>query len=394
MGRTDKPHKRKKILLVRNVLLAVLSALVVADAAWGYCFFTGKIAAQEGKMESERNEEHEKTDIPEESGETEETSQPEGTKEPGAMTLFIVLTALLVADLATMCGLTVYTGRLRREKNMEEHSSGQVTELQFPVQSSNLDSTKRMAVQVGPAWFGKAHNIGNRTEQQDSFGKAEVFCGKGILAVVADGMGGLKGGGQVSQQVVMEMLNCAARLKAGSMDGILPQMVRQANEKVNHMLGEDGLYKSGSTLVAVLAAGNYFHWISVGDSRIYLYREGCLLQVNQEHTQVQEWMPDILDGRISYAEAVRDPEGRKLTSFIGMGRLKHIDCSLRSVRIAPGDRILLMTDGVFGTLPEEKMESILSQYEDTQQAASGLEQAVMAAGAPGQDNFTVVVLGF
>lgn len=236
--------------------------------------------------------------------------------------------------------------------------------------------------------------LGSRTEQQDSFGKAEVFRGKGVLAVVADGMGGLKGGDQVSQQVVMEMLDCAAGLQAGGMDGILQQMVRQVNEKVNHMLGEDGVYKSGSTLVAVLAVGNYFHWIAVGDSRIYLYREGCLLQVNQEHTQLQEWMPDILDGQLSYAEAVRDSEGRKLTSFIGMGRLKHIDCSLRSVRIAPGDRILLMTDGVFGTLPEEEMESILRQHADVQQAASGLEQAVLEARVPRQDNFTVVILGF
>lgn len=393
MERKDKACKRKKILLVRNVLLAVLAALVVTDAVWGYCLFTGKTGAEE-EMESKGIQGHKEPDMPEGDGETEENSQTEGMKIPGTMIPFIVLTALLAVDLAAVCGLTVYAGRLRQEEDMEECSAGQGTEQQYPAQFPNPDAAKRMGMQVGSAWFGRAHNIGSRTEQQDSFGKTEVFGGKGVLAVVADGMGGLKGGDQVSQQVVMEMLDCAAGLQTGGMDGILQQMVRQVNEKVNHMLGQDGVYKSGSTLAAVLAAGNYFHWIAVGDSRIYLYREGCLLQVNQEHTQLQEWMPDILDGQLSYAEAVRDPEGRKLTSFIGMGRLKHIDCSLRSVKIAPGDRILLMTDGVFGTLPEEEMESILRQHADVQQAASGLEQAVLAAGVPGQDNFTVVILGF
>lgn len=159
MGRKDKSRKRKKILLVRIVLLAVLAALVVADVACGYCLFARKTEAQEEKTESGGIEEPEESNMPEGSGETEETSQPEGTKEPGAMIPFIVLTALLAVDLAAVCGLTAYAGRLRQEEDMEECSAGQGTERQFPVQSPTLDAGKRMAVQVGPAWFGRAHNI-------------------------------------------------------------------------------------------------------------------------------------------------------------------------------------------------------------------------------------------
>lgn len=247
---------------------------------------------------------------------------------------------------------------------------------------------------MGPAAVGKTHHIGKRPSQQDSCGKAAVFGGQGILAVVADGMGGLSGGEQVSQRVVMEMLSLSSRLQTPQLDGVLLKMVRYVNESVNRMLGPGGIYKSGSTLLAVLATATEFQWIAVGDSRIYLCRDGCMLQLNQEHTQLQAWMPEILNGTRSYAESVRDPNSGKLTSFIGMGKLRAADLSLRSIAIAPGDRILLMTDGVFNTLPEAVMAELISKNPDVQQAADAMEQAVLQANVPGQDNFTAMILGF
>ena len=314
------------------------------------------------------------------------------------MSLFIFLLVLLIIDLVVIVVLTIYAGHLRGEETMEQKSE-QCETAGFPMQAYSRTETiqgpqQRQAVQVGPAVFGKAHNIGSRAEQQDSFGKSEVFQGQGVLAVVADGMGGLSGGDQVSQHIVMGMLNYAAQLQTGQMDGVLQQMVGRVNEDINRILGPAGLYKSGSTLLAVLVERDSFHWIAVGDSRIYLYREGCLLQVNQEHTQLQEWMSDVLDGKMSYTEAMQNPESKKLTSFIGMGKLKHVDSSLRSVKIARGDRILLMSDGVFGTLSEQEMADLLKEYTDVQQAANMFEQKILAAQIPGQDNFTVVILGF
>ncbi len=309
------------------------------------------------------------------------------------------LNTLLVVDLFCLACLSFCARCLRREESVEESmmSYGKEGAVQSYTRTEAIGMSEGQggqSVRVGPAEFGKAHNIGRRPAQQDSFGKTEVFQGQGILAVVADGMGGLSGGDQVSQRIVMGMLAGAAQLAPCQIDGVLQQMVRNVNEDINQMLGPDGLYKSGSTLLAVLAGQDFFHWIAIGDSRIYLYREGRMLQVNQEHTQLQEWMPDILDGRMSYAEAVRNPDGAKLTSFIGMGKLKYVDCSLRGVGIAPGDRILLMSDGVFNTLSEQEMAEILGRYHDVQQAANVFEQHILAAQVPTQDNFTAVILGF
>lgn len=295
--------------------------------------------------------------------------------------VFVVLITLLVLDLIAVITVSALAGRLKKEMKKANSTEGQIKGTERP---HNVNSIA----------YGKAHNIGRRPSQQDSFGSTPVCQGQGILAVVADGMGGLSGGDQVSQRIVMEMLNSATQMRTMQMDGALLKMVQAVNGCINNMLGADGIYKSGSTLVSVLATKDYFQWISVGDSRIFLYRDGSLIQLNQEHTLLQEWMPDILDGRMTFEEAKQNSDGVKLTSFIGMGKLKHVDCSLRNIRVVPGDRILLMSDGVFNTLSERTMAEILKNTPNVQQAAKLFEQQVLAAQVPTQDNFTVVILGF
>lgn len=319
--------------------------------------------------------------------------------------IFVILLVLLVADLIAVAALTWYARRIVDGADSEgeprlilnnpvkEEQAVQRTVLASTVRTE-LRSKQVMAVKVGPAQYGKTHNIGARPAQQDSLGQVELAQGRGALAVVADGMGGLSGGEQVSQAIVRAMLGYAACLQAGQMDGVLQEMVRRVNNDINRMLGPDGLYKSGSTLVAVLVQDDAFHWLSVGDSRIYLYRNGRMVQLNQEHTLLQEWMPDILNGKLRYEDVVKNPDGVKLTSFVGMGQLKHVDASLRPIRLNRGDRVLLMSDGVFNTLPEPAMEQILAGCPDVQQAADQFEKAILNAKMPGQDNFTAVILGF
>lgn len=292
--------------------------------------------------------------------------------------IFVILSTLLTVDLIAVLVVSILAVKLKKA----------IT----PVRKKGIRTER--PDDIGKIAYGKAHNIGRRPSQQDSLGSTPVCQGQGILAVVADGMGGLSGGDQVSQRIVMEMLNRGTQLRTMQTDGVLLKMVKAINDCVNDMLGESGIYKSGSTLVSVLATKEYFQWISVGDSRIYLYRDGSLIQLNQEHTLLQEWMPDILDGKMTFEEALQNPDGVKLTSFIGMGKLKHVDCSLRNIRIVPGDRILLMSDGVFNTLAEKSMAEILKRTPDVQQVANIFEQKILAAQVPTQDNFTVIILGF
>lgn len=256
---------------------------------------------------------------------------------------------------------------------------------------------KRMPQALTPApgiTLGKLHDIGRRDYQQDSFGHTPVLEGTGVLAVLADGMGGLTGGERVSQKIVMEALNFAAALTEDKLANALPEMIDNANTAVNRMLGPQGLYSSGSTVVAALLAQGRLWWISVGDSRVYLYRAGQLNQLSRDHDLLQEWMGEILEGARSLEEAQSDPDSRKLTSFIGMGTLRYVDGCHTPIPLLPGDRVLLMSDGVYGTLSQGDMEDILADAPDVQDAADRFGQRIRQAGLPYQDNYTLIILGY
>ena len=285
-------------------------------------------------------------------------------------------------------------------KNVRDHecSGEQPMEPPTPAEVHPVPITKETVEEtvcpIPGISLGKIHDIGRRDYQQDSFGQTAVLRNTGILAVLADGMGGLSGGERVSQKIVMEALTFGSTLQANQVPTALPGMVAGINRAVNQMLGPKGLYTSGSTVVSALITGNALRWISVGDSRVYLYRDGQISQLSRDHDLLQDWMPDILEGKRSMAEALRDPNGRKLTSFIGMGELRHVDYNRTSIPLLPGDRVLLMSDGVYGTVSDAEMAAILRDCGSVQLAASHIGQRIMGAALPYQDNYTLIVLGY
>lgn len=285
-------------------------------------------------------------------------------------------------------------------KNVRDHecSGEQPMEPPTPAEVHPVPITKETVEEtvcpIPGISIGKIHDIGRRDYQQDSFGQTAVLRNTGILAVLADGMGGLSGGERVSQKIVMEALTFGSTLQANQVPTALPGMVAGINHAVNQMLGPKGLYTSGSTVVSALITGNALRWISVGDSRIYLYRDGQISQLSRDHDLLQDWMPDILEGKRSMAESLRDPNGRKLTSFIGMGELRHVDYNRTPIPLLPGDRVLLMSDGVYGTVSDAEMAAILRDCGSVQLAASHIGQRIMGAALPYQDNYTLIVLGY
>ena len=287
---------------------------------------------------------------------------------------------------------------LRKNVRDHERSGEQPMEPPTPAEVHPVPITKETVEEtvcpIPGISLGKIHDIGRRDYQQDSFGQTAVLCNTGILAVLADGMGGLSGGERVSQKIVMEALTFGSTLQANQVPTALPNMVAGINRAVNQMLGPKGLYTSGSTVVSALITGNALRWISVGDSRVYLYRDGQLSQLSRDHDLLQDWMPDILEGKRSMAEALRNPDGRKLTSFIGMGELRHVDYNRTPVALLPGDRVLLMSDGVYGTVSDADMAAILRDCGNVQLAASHIGQRIMGAALPYQDNYTLIVLGY
>lgn len=238
---------------------------------------------------------------------------------------------------------------------------------------------------------GKVHEQGARESQQDCFAVSpdELRGEYGLLAVVADGMGGLSDGDKVSQAAVGAMLDgfCAAQ---GDGRTVLLELLHKANLAVNRVLGIENLSKSGSTLAAALMRGGRFYWLSVGDSRIALLRGGALIQLNREHIYKNELLLSAVNGSESFASALSHPKAAGLTSYLGMGRLKYVDIPASPIEILPGDVFVLMSDGVYNALDERELINALSL--PAQKAADAVKKAVTAKGYKTQDNFTAVII--
>lgn len=245
------------------------------------------------------------------------------------------------------------------------------------------------AGRAGEVVVEKLHEQGARAGQQDCFFVSPAEEAAGLLAVVADGMGGLSDGDKVSQAAVSAMAQ-GFYLAQGGAQQVLLQLAEQANLAVNRLLGEDGAYRSGSTLAAGLIREGAFHYLSVGDSRICLYRRGNLYQLNREHIYRNELYIRYVNGEETLEGAAAHPKAAGLTSFLGMGQLKYIDLPAEPVKVLPGDRFILMSDGVYNALTGQELAAALAQ--EPGQVARALDSAIRAKGYQNQDNYTAVIL--
>ena len=247
---------------------------------------------------------------------------------------------------------------------------------------------------VGSGVAAAVHqHIGARKDQQDSYGVSDLnaYGSNGVLAVVADGMGGLANGAAVSSTLVHSLLAYFRQTtgKESTADMML-DMVTQANDQINRML--QGAERSGSTLVSAIIRDGRLHFLTVGDSRIYLYRKGALLQLNREHIYQEELALKAVNHIVPLQQVTGDRQAHALTSFLGIGRLTHIDRNYESIKLEAGDRLLLASDGVFGTLSEKDMETALRN--NLNQAAELIGQKILKANLPYQDNNTALVLEY
>ena len=253
----------------------------------------------------------------------------------------------------------------------------------------------KAAVKPSGLEVGNAHNVGRRGNQEDSFAISDLTDTKllrstGILAVVADGMGGLADGEVVSAGVTSSVMREFPNLPASlTPPQKLHYLVEKASDAGNAVTGGVKNH-GGSTMVAALVADGNLYFASVGDSRICLVRGGGLITLTRAHVYETDLDRKAAGREISFEAASADSQRRALTSYIGMGELEHVDCSQQPVTLMAGDWIVLMTDGVFNELTNEEIAHALRGT--APEAAERIERLVLAKGDPHQDNLTAVLL--
>lgn len=202
------------------------------------------------------------------------------------------------------------------------------------------------------------------------------------LVAVADGLGGHPGGAEAS--------TLATGLVSAGFTGASPDELAAAVRAANWAVWQRGSSAAefegmGTTMCAAgLVDDGALALVSVGDSRAYLAHEGSIERLTEDHTVTAEL---VRSGELTEAEAARHPQRHILTRALGMGPDLRIDVARQPV--APGDLLLLCSDGLFNLVPDDEIGSRMLAGDPPQETADALVELALSRG--GDDNVSVVV---
>ena len=227
-------------------------------------------------------------------------------------------------------------------------------------------------------WRGEgAQDQGARPYQEDSWA-LRTLADDSVLAVLADGMGGHVGGATASRLAVGGFVMAIEKGRS------LAEALDAANQAIGTAVARDPKLESmGSTLVGIVVSAAEVRWISVGDSPLFLLSHGRLERLNADHSMVPQIEALVARGIITAEEAAQHPGRHTLREAVMGHPLTLIDEGRRA--LARGDRLLACSDGVL-TLDEAAI------VREANRPVRNLIDAVLAVGAPRQDNVTVIKL--
>ena len=243
-------------------------------------------------------------------------------------------------------------------------------------------------------------SVGKRDHQEDALASDFPIGADWGFVVLSDGMGGHAAGDVASKIVVTEVFS-ELKFQTGDTEtlakkvpGILKDAAIAANQCVAAHADENPETKGmGATLVAPIVLGRHLHWISVGDSPLYLYRDRTLEQLNEDHSMAPQIDFMAETGLIDAEVAKTHPDRNCLTSVLIGTEIEKIDCPEMPFALAHGDIIVVASDGL-QFLEDAAIQEVLDDNSEGTSAiiADALFRAVEELGDPDQDNLSIAVI--
>lgn len=210
-------------------------------------------------------------------------------------------------------------------------------------------------------------------------------------------MGGLSGG-KLASSTCANLLNSEFHnIKDGEDISVFyRKIVQKLDLEVKKLKDENGkTLNAGTTVISVAIQDGKMFWISVGDSRIYLIRNGKMICVTHDHNYSMLLNQKVLKGLITKEEAENDPQKDALVSYIGMGGVKYIDVNTKPFELIDGDAVVMCSDGLYRTIENDEILRIIDLYSnDMKHAAEALTNCAMSKNKRGQDNTSVITIRF
>ena len=219
--------------------------------------------------------------------------------------------------------------------------------------------------------------------EEDAFLRGGMFRDAAIFAV-ADGMGGEHDGALAALETVRELDGVD---RSGGPEALTSYLLA-CNDRLCREIREADGQRMGSTFAGLLLSDEQAHVVNIGDSRVYLFREGHLAQLSRDHTAIRS----MIDMGILTEEAARThPDRHRLSQHLGVFPEEMvIEPYTVTGQPQEGDRFLLCSDGLTDMLADREIEAVLWEGGSLRQQASVLHTMAMERG--GRDNFTVLLV--
>ena len=242
--------------------------------------------------------------------------------------------------------------------------------------------------------FAGVESIGARSSQED-YSLFRAFKNQlGLLIVLADGMGGHTSGEVASKNAVNAFDKTFHSYPSESTALKLGASLSEANSQLTKLISSnpqlDGM---GCTLIGAYIDRVGIHWVSVGDSLLYLYRNGKLIRLNDDHSMAPLIEESLRSGKITREEAANYPNKNALRSAVMGNDLPLIDAPGAPKKLFSGDIIVVASDGIL-SLSDGQIASHLNKFSDAsaENIAKNLLQAVESQRKPNQDNTTIQIV--
>ena len=227
---------------------------------------------------------------------------------------------------------------------------------------------------------GSLTDVGRVRERNED----AMFAGQHVFAV-ADGLGGHRAG-EVASDLALGSVRALDEVDPKAAAKGIADAVRKGNRAVHDRAeNDDSLRGMGTTMTAVVIAGDTAFIAHVGDSRCYLIRGGQITQLSRDHTLVARM---VSEGRLTPEQAEAHPQRSVLTRALGAD--KEVDVDESRITLIDGDRLLLCSDGLTGMLANDEIKDYVSSGADLDEICHRLVDAANERG--GQDNITVVLI--
>ncbi len=213
---------------------------------------------------------------------------------------------------------------------------------------------------------------------------AEEVARKGQLLLVADGIGGEQVGSAASQWAIRLTAERYYALPGDDLTMNLREALENTNAALHRYLRSTRVTQAGSTLAAAVIHEGLLYLANVGDSRVYLMRNGALYQQTRDHTLAQQ---KVERGELAQSAAASDPDSSVLTRALGATASVVVDV-FRPLPLASGDMVILCSDGLYETVPDAEMARVALSSAPRR----FVERMIEAANAQGgYDNISVII---